>query len=83
MDQEIDLLQDFSADCRMRGLAEVSIESYVARIRHFVEFLEARDKEPALADRLDIRDYVEQLRGRGNTSKTIRLTLTAISSFYE
>jgi integrase/recombinase XerD len=83
MDQEIDILQDFSADCRMRGLAEGSIGCYVGRIQHFIRFLQARGKEPLQADRLDVRDYVEQLRDMGNTSRTIRLKLTAISSFYE
>jgi integrase/recombinase XerD len=79
----VNLLENFAADCRTRGLAEGSIMIYVSRSRQFSKFLQDRDKSLLQADKLDIRDYVEGLRIKGNKSRTIRYHLTAISTFYE
>lgn len=79
----MNLLDGFAADCRTRGLAEVSIKSYVAHVRHYEEFLRTKGKEILRADRLDVRDHVEELRLRKNSTKSIRYHLAALSSLYE
>lgn len=83
MDQKIDLLQAYAADCRTRGLAESTIESYLLHIQQLKTFFEARGKNLIQADRIDIRDYIEELRTRGDKTKTVRHHLAGISSFYE
>jgi integrase/recombinase XerD len=81
--QEIDICQDFAADGRTRGLASKSIRVYLGYVRELERFLETRGKELTQADRLDIRDHIEELRAKGDKTKTIRVHLAGISSFYE
>ena len=83
MDQKINLLQAYAADCRTRGLAERSIVTYLLYIQQLQRFLKAKEKELSQADRLDIRDHIEELRAKGDKTKTVRGHLAGISSFYE
>ena len=77
------LSEDFVADCRTRGMAELSIETYLRIVRRFKAFMEAKGQDVLLADRLAIRDYIEERRREGNTSKTIGTQLAAVSALYE
>lgn len=79
----MNLLEGFAADCRTRGLAEISVKTYVAHARHFQDFMQARGKEILQADRLDVRDHVEELRQRKNSAKSIRYHLAALSGLYD
>ncbi len=83
MDPEMNLLQGFAADCRTRGMAEISVKTYVAHARRFQDFIQAKGKEVLETDRLDVRDYVEQMRQRKNSTKSIRYHLAALSGLYE
>jgi len=76
-------LEAFAADCRTRGLGEPIIRIYVAQVARFQAFLQARNKDPLQADRLDIRDYIESLRGQGLRTQTLQQHLVGLSSFYE
>jgi len=77
------LLEDFAADCRTRGMTELSIVTYLRTVRRFKAFLEAKGQDVLLADRLTIRDYIDERRKGGNTTKTIGTQLAAISALYE
>ena len=82
MDQEM-ILGGYAADSRTRGLGEPIIRIYTAQVARFQAFLQARDRDPLQADRLDIRDYIESLRGRGLRTQTLQQHLIGLSSFYE
>ncbi len=75
------ILESFAADCRTRGLAEVTVSFYVAYARQYLTFLAG--KPPQQADRLDVRGHVEELRKRGNSTKSIRYHLAGISNLYD
>ena len=82
MAQEV-ILGDYAADCRTRGLGEPIIKIYVAQVTRFQAFLQARDRDPLQADRLNIRDYIESLRAQGLRTQTLQQHLIGLSSFYE
>jgi len=77
------MLNTFAADCRTRGLGEPIIKIYAAQVARFRAFLQARGKDPLQADRLDIRDYIESLRGQGLRTQSLQQHLIGLSSFYE
>jgi integrase/recombinase XerD len=82
MAQEISL-ETYIADCRTRGLSDKIIQIYTAQVARFQVFLAARGKGLLQADRLDIRDYMESLRGQKLKTQTLQQHLIGLSSFYE
>ena len=82
MAQEIDL-KAFASDCRTRGLIPETIKLYLSHVRSFQAFLQAREKVILQADRLDIRDHIEDLRAGGLRAKSLQMHLTALASLYE
>lgn len=76
-----EILERFAADCRNRGLADITVSFYVAYARQYLAFLDG--KPIPEADRMDVRGHVEELRKRGNTMKSIRYHLAALSSHYD
>jgi integrase/recombinase XerD len=60
-----------------------SRSNYARSLRAFAGFLEARNKQLLAASKSDIRDYIENLKKRGVSTKTVGLYLAALSSFYD
>jgi len=82
MAQEMNF-KEFASDCHTRGLTPDTISLYVSHARRFQEFLRGRKKRILQADRLDIRDHVEELRNKGLRTKTLHQHLIGLSAFYE
>lgn len=78
-----DLLEKWQQDAAIRGMSPETILKYGWDIKRFLEFAEGMDHNPLVADRAMIRDWVDELRKRGNRTQTIQHCLAAISSFYE
>lgn len=76
-----EILKRFAADCRTRGLADITVSFYVAYARQYLAFLDG--KPIPESDRMDVRGHVEELQKRGNTMKSIRYHLAALSSLYD
>jgi integrase/recombinase XerD len=74
---------EFAADCHTRGLTPGTAGLYISHARLFQGFLQARGKSLLKADRLDIRDHIEELRARGLRTKTLHQHLIGLSAFYE
>jgi integrase/recombinase XerD len=75
-----DLLDRFCRDCQIRDIN--SIETYKTYIRQYIGLLESRSKNPILANRDDIRDFLATLRQRGLKQASIDKAFTSLSSFY-
>lgn len=56
---------------------------YIWCLGHFASFLEARNKGLLVVSKSDLRDYVEALKKRDVSTKTVGLYLAALSSFYD
>jgi integrase/recombinase XerD len=78
------LIEDFKRDCAVRGLTQRSIESYLNCIKISGNYFRGREKDFLNIDRETLQGYIEYLRLERNVSlKTVKMHLTALSSFYE
>ncbi|MDD1753237.1 MAG: site-specific integrase, partial [Methanotrichaceae archaeon] len=67
----VDVLKSYEMDARTRGLTQKTIITYVGHIRAYLKFVNLRFKVISQTNRIDIRDYIADLRAMGLTSKTI------------
>ncbi len=81
MDQ---IIKDFERDCKVRGMAERSINSYRTCLRAYRDYLAAREKGFLTANKDDLVSFIESLRlDKGLSIMTVKRYLAALSSLCE
>ena len=78
-----EMIQNFDRDMEIRGMTPESRSSYARQLRGLAGFLEKRNKNFLEVSKNDLRDYVEALKERGVSTRTIGLYLATLSSFYD
>jgi integrase/recombinase XerD len=76
MKQEVDIFLDY-LDVE-RGLSQNTIQAYQNDLYQFAEHFPDLQR----AERKEIRDYIQRLKGRGYTPSTIARKLASLRSFY-
>lgn len=78
------IIKDFERDCRVRGMAERSINSYRTCINAYKGYLAARGKDFLTANKDDLVGFIESLRlEKGLSIMTVKRYLAALSSLCE
>jgi len=80
MDQ---LREAFLQDCRLRGMAEVTVKHYGYCLKSFGAYLAGKGADPLQVDRDILRGFIEFLRQQGKAQKTIENYFAVLSTFYE
>jgi site-specific recombinase XerD len=81
MDQ---IIRDFELDCRVRGMADRSIDSYRTCLNAYGCYLAARGKGFLNANKDDLVGFIESLRlEKGLSITTVKRYLAALSSLCE
>ena len=81
MDQ---IIKGFERDCKVRGMAERSINSYRTCLNAYRDYLVAREKGFLTANKDDLVGFIESLRlDRGLSITTVKRYLAALSSLCE
>jgi len=65
-----------------RGLSPLTVSTYAAEIRQFLEFLEANGRDAAEATLSDVTDYITRRQVDGVDPRTIAKGSSAIRSFF-
>jgi integrase/recombinase XerD len=79
-----DLLQEFLADCGLRGMTPESIYGYGSCIRIFLHFLERHGRSLLTVDKDVLRSFLSYLRDERRVSlKRVENYFSALSSLYE
>lgn len=79
----LELLEEFSYDCRDRGLTEETIGRYKSPLKLFIEFIDKKGLALTDVDKFALKDFISYRRAQGVEQKTLENNLTALSSFYE
>jgi len=78
------IIKEFERDCRVRGMAERSIDSYHTCIRAYGEYLASHEKDFLTAKKDDLVSFIESLRlEKGLSIMTVKRYLAALSSLCE
>jgi len=80
MDQ---LREAFLQDCRLRGMADVTVKHYGYCLKNFGAYLAGKGADPLHVDRDILRGFIEFLRQEGKAQKTIENYFAVLSTFYE
>jgi integrase/recombinase XerD len=75
-----ELLDKFCQDCQIRNIRDVA--THVSYIKQYIELLESKSKNPILANKDDLKDYLSLLRQRGLKQASIDKAFSCLSSFY-
>ena len=78
-----DLIDDFVTDSQIRGLTEGTIQSYLSPINIFKDFIHQHGTSLPDADGNDLKRYIQHLREKDRSQKTIENHFSALSSFYD
>jgi integrase/recombinase XerD len=65
-----------------RGLSPLTVSTYAAEVRLFLEFLDARDRDPAAATIDDVSDYITRRKVGGVDARTLAKGASAIRAFF-
>ncbi len=74
------LIKSYLADMRRQNRSPRGIASYTHDLRMFERWL--GDRDPLALDKNNIRQYMDTLRDRGMTTKSVGHYLASLSSFY-
>ena len=78
------LLEDFSRDCRLRGMTAESVRRYVSSVRIFLKFLERRGVNLEEVNAHVLRDFLRHvIYDRKAKYKTVENYFSALSAFYD
>ncbi|HNU40730.1 MAG TPA: phage integrase N-terminal SAM-like domain-containing protein, partial [Methanothrix sp.] len=78
------IIKEFERDCKVRGMAERSIDSYHTCIRAYGEYLASHEKDFLTAKKDDLVSFIESLRlEKGLSIMTVKRYLAALSSLCE
>jgi integrase/recombinase XerD len=75
-----ELLDKFCQDCQIRNIRDVA--THISYIKQYIELLESKSKNPILANKDDLKDYLSLLRQRGLKQASIDKAFSCLSSFY-
>jgi integrase/recombinase XerD len=76
-------MEDFLKDCQLRGMSPRSIPGYKSALKLFGQYLGLRSVEILAVDREVLRGFLEHSRERGLAQRTMELSFSVLSSFYE
>src|SRR5437016_7917623 len=65
-----------------KGLAPLTVSAYTTDIRQFTDFLEARKRVLANAQRKDVRDFLQQLFSNSVDGRSVGRKLSALRHLY-
>ncbi len=77
-------VEEFRADCELRGMSHGSILSYLSSIRIFSDFLSGRGRHIAQTDKSDLKGYIDYLLNERRVSyPTLESHFSALSAFFD
>jgi integrase/recombinase XerD len=77
-------VEEFCADCRLRGMTEESVRRYGSSVLTFVGFLNGKGVNAESINAMTLREFLCYLRERRKVSqKTVENCFSALSSFYD
>lgn len=80
----LDLIEEFYADCKLKGMTPETVRRYKSSILIFNEFLTPRGVPLVAVDKKMLKDFLGYLRqGRKVKQKTIENYFSALSSIYD
>jgi integrase/recombinase XerD len=78
------LIEDFSQDCRLRGMTEESIRKYMSSLKIFASFLNKLGLNTNDVDIRVLRDFLQHIIYERNAKhKTVENYFSALSAFYD
>jgi integrase/recombinase XerD len=78
------LIEDFLADCKLRGMSFRTIPHYRSILRRFKAYLEPQGITFQEVGKEHLRGFIEHIRvERGASQKTVENYFAALSTFYE
>jgi integrase/recombinase XerD len=77
------LMESFLQDCQIRGMSPRSLPGYKSALKMFDRYLGQTGANILDVDRDVLRGFLEHSRGRGLSQRTIELSFSVLSSFYE
>jgi integrase/recombinase XerD len=77
------LMESYLQDCRIRGMSPRSLPGYKSALKIFGLYISSQGIEVLTVDKDVLRGFLEHSRGRGLSQRTIELTFSVLSSFYE
>ena len=78
----MNLIQQFKEDCRVRGLAKVTCNTYPAYVQGFANFIQPNALQDA--DKNDLKSYLSYLRLEKKLRQTsIERMFSALATFYD
>lgn len=76
-------MESYLQDCRIRGMSPRSLPGYKSALKLFGLYLDSCGGEVLTVDRDVLRGFLEHSRERGLSQRTIELSFSVLSSFYE
>ncbi len=78
------LMESYLQDCKIRGMSPRSLPGYKSALKMYGQYLDSKGLEILQADREALRGFIEFMRSERKISqRTIELTFSVLSSFYE
>jgi integrase/recombinase XerD len=75
------VIEAFLKDCQDRGMTPETIRTYGWNIKVFLKYL--GDKRPQDVGRADLKGYLDYLRSRGVSKKTVDIYFVTLRTFYD
>jgi integrase/recombinase XerD len=75
------LIEDFLKDCKIRGMAPKTVLHYMYCLKEFRGYLNGVNL--LMVDKEVLKSFIEYLRGKGRSQKTIENIFSVLSSFYK
>jgi len=76
-------MESYLQDCKTRGMSPRSLPGYKSALKIFGIYLDSMGHEILAVDRDVLRGFLENSRERGLSQRTLELTFSVLSSFYE
>jgi len=77
------LMESYLQDCRIRGMSPRSLPGYKSALKMFGLYLSSKGVDVLAVDREVLKGFLEHSRERGLSQRTIELSFSVLSSFYE
>jgi integrase/recombinase XerD len=70
-------------DCEVRGMSPRSLPGYKSALKDFSSYLDSTGSDILSVDKTALKNYLEHSRKRGLSQRSIELSFSVLSSFYE
>ncbi len=77
------LREAFLEDCRLRGMADITVLHYGYCLKNFETYLARKGADPLRMNKSILRGFIEYLRLQDKTQKTIENYFAVLSTFYD